>query len=510
MSIPGFATAAGTAEYAKRFQSTSVVHSYRELGRTDWKVSKLGFGTYRCQAGDEVHFESLRKALEGGINLIDTSANYMDGQAESLIAEVLNKTTVWGELKREQVVLVSKVGYIQGENMRVVAGMEKAGSPFPEVVKINENLWHCIHPMFIEDQLTRSLSRLHLDTIDLYLLHNPEYFFRLSAGKSQARLREEFYRRIRQAFLQLEKLAEQGFIRYYGISSNSFPLSPEDSRFVSLAKIWAIYEEICLGKGISTDEGHFAAIQFPYNWLETEGYTLPNNEFQGTHYSLMELAKKLNLGVITNRPLNAFKDQQLFRLAKYPIPEEKITEEEMEATGSEAHQYEKEIVELIREWNVDIPVQSGANLSDYFQNVDKLRRIAGEVNDPEQFDRMLLSFFIPILEIGKEALLRLMPPDQSARTKALLEGYAYQMEKLARRFRWRVLQKAYRKVAYLEEIFDKQFPDLSHLHFSQKALLFCSSTPGVDSVLNGMRRPEYVQEALELMRTESLDVSRLL
>ena len=39
-----------------------------------------------------------------------------------------------------------------------------------------EGCWHCLHPEFLQDQLTRSLDRLQLETLDVCLLHNPEYF----------------------------------------------------------------------------------------------------------------------------------------------------------------------------------------------------------------------------------------------------------------------------------------------------------------------------------------------
>ena len=54
---------------------------------------------------------------------------------------------------------------------------EQGGAAFPEMVKYTDGCWHCIHPQFLADQLERSLRRLQLDKLDVYLLHNPEYFF---------------------------------------------------------------------------------------------------------------------------------------------------------------------------------------------------------------------------------------------------------------------------------------------------------------------------------------------
>ena len=47
----------------------------------------------------------------------------------------------------------------------------------PEIVEFNEKFWHCIHPEFLTEEITASMSRLGIETIDVYLLHNPEYFY---------------------------------------------------------------------------------------------------------------------------------------------------------------------------------------------------------------------------------------------------------------------------------------------------------------------------------------------
>ena len=77
---------------------------------------------------------------------------------------------------------------------------EKAGKPYPDMVKYGEDIWHCIHPEFLADQLTQSLDRLGLATLDVCLLHNPEYFLSEAARHEGGDLCGDtgtFYRRIR-------------------------------------------------------------------------------------------------------------------------------------------------------------------------------------------------------------------------------------------------------------------------------------------------------------------------
>ncbi|RMG64077.1 MAG: aldo/keto reductase [Calditrichaeota bacterium] len=287
------------------------------LGRTGWRVARLGFGTSRCGITEPEHREALEKALHGGINLIDTAANYLDGDAESLIGEVLTQLVVWEAFDREGVVVVGKAGYLQGSQLQRAQQMVAEGRGFPEAVQISPAHWHCMHPAFLEDQLTLSLSRMHLDCLDVYLLHNPEYLLShyLQEGMDREAAEATFYGQIRQAFLALEKLVQEGLIQYYGISSNGFPLPATEARHVSLARVWRAYQDVCLQLGMSVEEGHFGCIQLPYNLLERGAREEKNNPWQGNRVSVLELAKKLGLGVLVNRPLNPIDGGTLVRLA---------------------------------------------------------------------------------------------------------------------------------------------------------------------------------------------------
>src|SRR6185312_6326727 len=152
------ATAEGTRSYPHRVTPSI-------LGKTGWSVSPVGFGGYRIHAGIELHHASLKLALESGCNLIDTSTNYGDGGSETLVGETLAELFAAGSLRREQVVVVTKVGYVQGENLKLARQRQQRKIPFPEIVEYTDDCWHCISPEFLKDQITRSLSRLKLDQI---------------------------------------------------------------------------------------------------------------------------------------------------------------------------------------------------------------------------------------------------------------------------------------------------------------------------------------------------------
>jgi hypothetical protein len=242
-SMAGSATPGDTAAYASRFTSLG----YVPLGSTGLFASKVGFGGYRIDDETPKHGEALEKALLTGCNLIDTSTNYTDGGSERCVGAILGALVRADKLRREEVIVVSKIGYVQGTNLLLVQEREAAGQPFPEMVKYMDGCWHCFHPEFLGDQLQRSLARLQLDTLDICLLHNPEYF--LSDAKKRGRgslesVRTEFYRRLCDAFAFFERQVAAGTIRWYGVSSNTAVSPASDPEVTSLSRMLAEAREV--------------------------------------------------------------------------------------------------------------------------------------------------------------------------------------------------------------------------------------------------------------------------
>src|SRR5688500_2476532 len=67
---------------------------YRTLGRTGWKVSEIGFGAWAIGGSwgpqdDNDSVAALNRALDLGVNFIDTAQGYGDGKSERVIAQVL-------------------------------------------------------------------------------------------------------------------------------------------------------------------------------------------------------------------------------------------------------------------------------------------------------------------------------------------------------------------------------------------------------------------------------------
>ncbi|MGD9900590.1 MAG: aldo/keto reductase, partial [Calditrichaceae bacterium] len=302
--MKGYATPEMTRQYALSHSELQ----YNQIGSTNLMVSQAGFGTYRVDVSIDAHHLALTEALLNGINLIDTSTNYADGGSEKLIGMVLKNLIESGKIERDSIIVVSKAGYLQGQNYHISQQLKSQNKPIQELVEYGEGIEHCIHPDFIGEQLTRSLNRLQLDTVDIYLLHNPEYYlgWAVRNGISMAKARAEYDRRIKNAFVYLETEVKKGRIQYYGISSNTFPVYSDDPQFTSLERVWEIAESI-------SPDHHFRVIQLPLNLFENTAVTLSN---QSGNKSVLQFAAEKKIAVLVNRPLNAFISNKLFRLVE--------------------------------------------------------------------------------------------------------------------------------------------------------------------------------------------------
>jgi aryl-alcohol dehydrogenase-like predicted oxidoreductase len=124
---------------------------HRQLGRTGVSVSKLCLGTMMFGAwGNPDHDESIRiihRALDAGINFLDTADVYSQGESE----EIVGKALTGG--RRDDVVLATKVHFPMSEQDPNHRG--------------NSRRW-------IIREVEDSLRRLGTDWIDLYQIHRPE------------------------------------------------------------------------------------------------------------------------------------------------------------------------------------------------------------------------------------------------------------------------------------------------------------------------------------------------
>src|SRR5262245_34801011 len=474
--------------------------AYRSLGRTGLTVSALGFGSYRVDTRNPEHRKALDAALEAGCNLLDTSTNYTDGESESCLGAALAEGEAEGRLRRDAIVVVSKIGYVQGGNLALAREREAAGDPFPEMVKISHGCWHCVHPRFLEDQLGRSLERLRLDQLGVCLLHNPEYFLEQAHRSSEPAesARAQFYSGLRQAFLHLEKEVLAGRISWYGVSSNSFGADPADPEATSLGRMLEAARQAAGDAGLDPEGHHFAVAQLPMNLYEHGPLTILK-EGPDAKLSTLELARKERIGILVNRPLNAFHEGELIRLADFPEHGPGISlREALDRVSSLEREFDMEIGGQLRG-------EGGGPIPRLFDWGEQLEGLEGRARSVEHWQAIQDQQILPRLYHAVEALRGRLPESPAAIFESWLLRYLPALGDLLALLRSDAAARSRQRSAAIAARLDPNLPAwLRPQSLSRKALHGVASAPGVTCVLNGMRRPEYVADAMEIMKWEPL------
>jgi aryl-alcohol dehydrogenase-like predicted oxidoreductase len=218
----------------------------RVFGRTGMQLSVLGFG---CGAvgglmvrGDPADQErTIARAIAAGVNYFDTAVQYGNGESEKNLGRVLQK------LKPADVVVGTKVRVPPGE--------------------------------FIADAVTTSLegslTRLGLDRIDIFHLHNP---ITETGGGSALSVRQV----LNDVVPAFERLRQHGKIRFLGITA--------------LGDTAALYQVI--------DANVFDSAQVVYNMLNpSAGEELPANYPAQDYGRLFDHTKAAGVGVVGIRVL---------------------------------------------------------------------------------------------------------------------------------------------------------------------------------------------------------------
>ena len=155
----------------------------RQLGYTDLQLTTVGLGTWAMggpwQFGwgpqdDNEAIAAILEALGRGINWLDTAPVYGLGHSEELVGKALKQTS-------EKPLIATKCGLLWNDRREKVS---------------------CLKSQSIRQECHASLKRLGVEVIDLYQIHWPEPA-------------ED----VEQAWEEMAKLAEEGKVRYTGVSN---------------------------------------------------------------------------------------------------------------------------------------------------------------------------------------------------------------------------------------------------------------------------------------------------
>ncbi|MEO6910102.1 MAG: aldo/keto reductase, partial [Edaphobacter sp.] len=158
----------------------------RQLGNSDLHLTPIGFGAWAIGGGnweyawgaqdDSESVAAIEHALDLGINWIDTAAIYGLGHSEEVVAQALKKT--------------SKKPYI----------FTKCSMRWNE----DRSIYRSLKAASLRQELENSLTRLGVETIDLYQIHWPDPDAEIEEG-----------------WETLAKFQQEGKVRYLGVSNFS-------------------------------------------------------------------------------------------------------------------------------------------------------------------------------------------------------------------------------------------------------------------------------------------------
>jgi aryl-alcohol dehydrogenase-like predicted oxidoreductase len=300
--LPGHATAEGTAYYSARFPQLRDAGHFRHPeqapGPSALWLSSIGAGTYLGEpdeATDHEYTAALATALRSGINVLDTAINYRHQRSERNIGAALRQVIDSGELKRNQVMVCTKAGYLTFDgdlpaDPRAYFRSEYVEPGIVDPAQLAGGM-HCMAPVYLQDQIERSRRNLDLESIDVFYVHNPE-------SQLAEVPRDIFRQRLRDAFAMLEKQVKAGKIAYYGVATWSAFRLPQGARdYLSLAEVEALAREA------GGDQHHFRFVQLPFSLAMPEAFGLANQDVEKQKMPLLAAATKLGIAVVGSATL---------------------------------------------------------------------------------------------------------------------------------------------------------------------------------------------------------------
>ncbi|WP_375725123.1 aldo/keto reductase [Arcobacter sp. KX21116] len=289
------ATLEATHNFAKKFST------YKEfyIKSNDLIFSKLGLGTFNKEPYKEENYvfhyiEGVKEAVKNGINLIDSASNYRYGQSEKEIGIALKELFEEKIVKREELIICSKGGFIQLEYpfpknpyTWIEDNIIKTKLATKEDIELDQ---HCLSADFIEWSCKKSLENMGIDKFDIYYLHNPEIQIQKNGYK-------KFLKKVESIFKRFEKMVKMGFIKYYGVAVWNGFSDKSTGEHINLEDL----VEIALKVG--GENHHFKYIQTPFNIAKTNIYTMPTQTVKGEECTLLQASHRLKIGVISSSSL---------------------------------------------------------------------------------------------------------------------------------------------------------------------------------------------------------------
>jgi aryl-alcohol dehydrogenase-like predicted oxidoreductase len=262
--LPGRATSEGTLSFKRRRECAD-----DHFARPDelW-LSSIALGMLRGSPGgvDDLLYRSIvGDFLESAGNVFNTALSDRMQTSERALGHALQRAVREGRAAREEIVVVTKGGALTPDPDRardmhsaqrdLYASYIDTGILDPDEVTRG----HSMSPGFLLDQIQRSRRNLGVETIDYYLIQEPEIHLRALGA-------DGFRVAACRAFEAMEVAVSKGWIAAYGLATwDGFLLPDSDRSHLSIVDLFDAALDV--GSG----DHHLRAIQLPYGLAMGEG-----------------------------------------------------------------------------------------------------------------------------------------------------------------------------------------------------------------------------------------------
>lgn len=302
--VPGYASMSATREYVKTFGKACAPGHYSDFLNVHLQLSSLGIGTFPGAATDLVdanYAEIVARGLQNGINVIDTGAHYRYGRSMAAVGEGVRRAMAAG-VAREQMFLISKGGFLifrEGPpaDLQVWFEREIAAKGLGRADDLVQA--HLLSPQYVAFQLELSRQMLGVETLDAYLIDQPEVHIP-SLGK------DKLNKKLERCFIVLEQAVKDKKLRYYGISTfNGFRVETDHPLFQSITSMQGHAEKAA--QTVWADAAakhHFKLVQMPFNEVMLEGFTrFSHATGQGNVASSIQAAHQLGVYMMASHTM---------------------------------------------------------------------------------------------------------------------------------------------------------------------------------------------------------------
>lgn len=295
--LAGRATRAGTQRFTER-QDTQPDHFACPDALS---LSSIALGTLRGEPGgvDDLLYRSVvGEYVEASGNVFNTALSDRLQTSERALGQAIARLVREDVISRDEIVVVTKGGAL---------------TPNPEAATSNTNVQrdlidtyinsqildpseiirgHSMAPRFLLDQIERSRQNLGIETLDYYLIQEPEIWLR-SLGP------DAFRAALSAAFRAMEEAVARGWIGAYGVSTWDGLLLPDSDR--SHLSIVDLFE---VALDIGQADHHFRALQLPYGLAMGEGAVLESQLGPDGHSrAILDSLRDTGTAIFASAPL---------------------------------------------------------------------------------------------------------------------------------------------------------------------------------------------------------------